>query len=321
MHVLPREKQVRTIAALTEGMSIRATERLVDVHRDTVASLGLRVGEGCTRLLDAMMRDLHVGVLELDEQWQFIGKKQKRVTEDDSEEMGDTWLWVALDATSKAVVAFVVGKRSSEQALELALQLRGRILNRPQVTADGFPAYPAALDYAFGTELDFAQVVKTFAAAPGNDAAHRYSPGRVIGVETNVVCGSPDPNKISTSFVERFNLTTRMQQRRFTRLSNGFSKRLRPHAAAVGLHMGWYNLCRVHETTRVTPAMALRVTDHIWTIGELVDAALGAPVPPPLPRPGQQSFAGMSAARAKKGDSSGSDMRRPRLTVLKGGRK
>lgn len=148
-------------------------------------------------------------------------------------------------------------------------------------------------------DADFAQLVKTYAASPGNDAARRYSPGEVIAIEKKVVTGEPDPAKISTSFVERFNLTTRMQHRRFTRLTNGFSKKLDNHRAAVPLYLAWYNLCRIHEKLRCTPAMALGVTDHVWSIGELVEVALAAQAPTPLPTPGQQSFAGMSAAKAK----------------------
>jgi IS1 family transposase len=224
---------------------------------------------------------------------------------------------------NKAVLSYVIGKRDGEHATALACDLRARIVNRPQITSDGFPPYVAAIDTAFARDVDFAQLVKQYQGEPGFDAAHRYSPGRVIGLDTMVVCGEPDEEKISTSYVERFNLTTRMQMRRFTRLTNGFSKRIENHQAAIALHMAHYNLCRVHETLRVTPAMALGVTDHVWTIGELVQAALSAPEPSPLPTPGQQSFAGMSAGRAKGtrgGQRPGERPIRPRLRVIKGGR-
>jgi IS1 family transposase len=259
-----------------------------------------------------MMRGLQVNVLELDEQWSFVGKKQKRVRPDEPER-GDCYVFVALDATSKAAVSYVVGKRNGENTVALAADLRARIVNRPQVTSDGWPAYPEAIDLAFGAEVDFATLVKQYATTPGNEAAVRYSPGSIRGTEKTVVCGQPDESKISTSYVEKFNLTTQMQARRFTRLTNAFSKKLANHRAAVALQIAHYNLCRWHETIRCTPAMALGVTDHVWTIGELVEAALAAPVPSPLtPEPRR----GMTAAQAK-GEKGGG---KPRLYVLKGGR-
>ncbi len=314
MHKLSITKQVQAIAALTEGCSIRATERLTDTHRDTIMRLGVEVGQGCRRLLDGMLRGLNVNVLELDEQWAFVGCKQRRVRENEPER-GDCYLFLALDATSKAVVSYVVGKRNGENTVALALDLRTRVVNRPQITADGFAPYPGAIDLAFGPDVDFATLVKQYAVTPGNEAAVRYSPGSIRSIEKTVVRGNPDPEKIGTSYVERFNLTTRMASRRFTRLTNGFSKKLENHQAAIALHIAHYNLCRWHETIRCTPAMALGVTDHVWSVGELVDAALTAPQPPPLvpvaPR-------GMSASEAKGGQTA---VQPKRLYVIKGGRK
>ena len=174
-------------------------------------------------------------------------------------------------------------KRTSENALALAADLRTRIVNRPQITADGFSPYVPAIRDAFGGSMgcDFAQLIKVYEATPGNDAAHRYSPGRIRDIEKQPVFGNPDEDLISTSYVERFNLTNRMAMRRFTRLTNAFSKKFENHQAAVSLHVVHYNLCRVHETLRTTPAMALGITKHIWTIGELIDAALTAPKPAP----------------------------------------
>jgi IS1 family transposase len=315
MHVLPREKQTRIIAALTEGVSIRATARLTDVDRETVMYLGVRVGEGCARLHDAMMRRLHVNILELDEQWSYLKKKAKNVKPGDAPEFGDCYLHVALDATSKAVVSYVVGKRSAEHTAALVNDLRARIVNRPQITADGWPAYPSAIEEAFGTEVDFATIVKDYATTPGNEAAVRYSPGSIRGCEKTVVLGDPDKSAISTSYVERFNLTTRMQSRRFTRLTNAFSRKLRNHRAAVALHVASYNLCRYHESIRSTPAMAVGVADHIWTIGELVDAALSAPEPTPLVTPPRPK--GMSASEAKGGQTA---VQPKRLYAIKGGK-
>ncbi len=288
MNTLALSKQIEIVAALTEGCGIRTTERLTGANRNTIMSLGLRVGAGCARLHDRMMRDLHVNLIELDEQWDFIGKKAKRVRQDDPEEMGDVWLFVALAATQKAVLSYVVGKRDTENTEALALDLRARVVNRPQITSDGYTPYPNAVEEAFGRDVDYAVLTKKYVGDSNlPDAAHRYSPGHVAGVETSVIRGNPDPEKISTSYVERFNLSTRMASRRFTRLTNGFSKRLESHRAAVDLWVCFYNLCRYHETLRCTPAMALGVTDHIWTVGELVQAALEPSDVPPLPRPTQ----------------------------------
>lgn len=327
VNILPREKQTQIVAALTEGCSIRATERLTDTHRDTVMRLGVAVGDGCGRLHDTMMRDLQVGVIELDEQWAFIGKKQKRVRAGDAPELGDAYVFIALDATSKAVLSYVVGKRDGEHTRALVSDLRFRVVNRPQITADGFPPYTHAVVNAFGGSVDFAQLQKVYSATPGNDAAHRYSPGAIRAVEKSLVCGHPDESKISTSYVERFNLTTRMQSRRFTRLTNGFSKKIENHRAAIALYVAHYNLCRIHETLRCTPAMALGVTDHVWSVAELIDAALSTPAappapprstPPPAPRRPEPS-SGMSAARAK-GEHRGHAPWPRRLRIVKGGR-
>jgi len=285
MNALPFEKQVQVVSALTEGCSIRATERLCNVNRNTIMSLGLRVGDGCARLHDRLMRNLQVGLIELDEQWDFIGKKQKRVRDNDPDELGDVWLFVALAATQKAVISYVVGKRDAGNTQALALDLRARILNRPQITSDGYAPYYNAITLAFQTDVDYAVLTKQYVGDSNlPDAAHRYSPGHVIGVERDVIRGRPDPERISTSFVERFNLSSRMQMRRFTRLTNGFSKRLENHRAAVNLWVCFYNLCRYHETLRCTPAMALGVTDHIWSVTELLSAALEPQGAPPLPK-------------------------------------
>ena len=208
MNTLALSKQIEIVAALTEGCGIRTTERLTGANRNTIMSLGLRVGAGCARLHDRMMRDLHVNLIELDEQWDFIGKKAKRVRQDDPEEMGDVWLFVALAATQKAVLTYVVGKRDTENTEALALDLRARVVNRPQITSDGYTPYPNAVEEAFGRDVDYAVLTKKYVGDSNlPDAAHRYSPGHVAGVETSVIRGNPDPEKISTSYVERFNLS------------------------------------------------------------------------------------------------------------------
>lgn len=286
MNVLPFDKQVQIISALAEGCSIRATERLTGAHRDSVMRLGLRIGEGCAELHDRMMRGLHVNLIEFDEAWSYVGKKQKRLKPTDSREKGDQYVFVALDAVNKAILSYRVGKRDGENANAFAADVRERITNRPQISSDAFTPYAEAVELAFGAEVDYAQIVKQYEGEPGPTAARRYSPGWVVGVRKHRIAGKPVRSKVSTSFIERSNLTLRMQSRRFTRLTNAFSKKLRNHAAAVSLYVAYYNLCRVHETLRITPAMALGVTDHIWTIGELIEAATAnEPAPEPEPAP------------------------------------
>ncbi len=265
MNILPLDKQIQIVSALVEGCSIRATERLTDTHRDTIMRLGLRIGEGCAMLHDGMMRGLHVNLIEFDEAWSYVGKKQKRLKPTDGRDKGDQYVFVALDATRKAIVSYLVGKRDSENTNAFATDVRERIVNRPQISSDAFKPYVEAVELAFGAEVDYAQIVKQYDGEPGPDAARRYSPGWVVAVRKQRIAGKPVRARVSTSYIERSNLTLRMQSRRFTRLTNGFSKKLRNHAAAVSLYVVHYNLCRVHETLRTTPAMALGVTDYIWT--------------------------------------------------------
>ena len=215
---------------------------------------------------------------EFDEVWSFIGKKQKRLGPDDLREKGDCYIFTALSATHKAIISYKIGKRSGANANAFAMDVRQRILGRPQISSDGFSPYVDAIERAFGSEVDYGQIVKVYAGEPGPDTARRYSPGIVVDVRKAVIAGGPDRKKISTSFVERSNLTIRMQCRRLTRLTNAFSKKLENHAAAVALFVAHYNLCRVHETLRITPAMALSVTDHIWTIGELIELGHDSPI-------------------------------------------
>ena len=280
MNVLPYEKQIAAISALTEGCSIRATERLTSIHRDSIMRLGVRVGEGCARLHDALMRDLQVSIIEFDEIWAYVGKKQRRTVKAEAEK-GDQYTFTALDAIGKAIISYRTGKRNAENTQAFAQDVRSRVINRPQITSDGFEPYVDAVERAFGADVDYAMLVKVYKAEPAKDAARRYSPGYVVGVNRARRAGRPKHEHISTSYVERSNLTLRMQQRRFTRLTNGFSKKLVNHRAAVSLYVAHYNLCRVHETIRMTPAMQLGVADHIWEIGELVEAALEGVIPEP----------------------------------------
>lgn len=286
MNVLPIHEQVTIVAALTEGMSIRSVERLTDHHRDSVMRLGLRIGEACERLHDRMIRNLNIAVLQVDELWSFVGKKQGHKRPEDPAEFGDAYTFTALDAVSKAFISYQTGRRDRANACAFMVDVRARILNRPQITSDGFPVYLDAVERAFGPDVDFGMFIKQYETdAGGDDAAHRYSPGRVTSVERRVIQGEPDPDLISTSFVERSNLSIRMSNRRHTRLCSGYSKRLRNHKAAVALFVAAYNFCKVHSTIRMTPAMALGVTDHIWTIEELIVRATEVGDDRPLPSP------------------------------------
>lgn len=285
MNILPLDKKIQIISALTEGCSIRATERLAETHRDTIMRLGVKIGEGCAVLHDHLFRNINVNLLELDEVWSSVGKKQRRTTPEDGGERGDQYIFTGLDAVHKAIVAYHVGKRTMENTCAFAEDLRGRIVNRPQISSDAFPAYPEAIERAFGIDCHYGQVVKSYVGEPTKDAARRYSPGVVVGVRKEVIRGTPQRAHISTSLVERSNLTLRMHSRRFTRLTNGFSKKLENHKAAVALFIAHYNLCRVHETIRCTPAMSLGVADHIWSIAELIEYASQPDMLPARNRP------------------------------------
>jgi len=278
VNILPIEKQVEIISALCEGVSIRATERLTDTHRDSVMRLGARVGMGCAKLHGALMRNINVSRLEFDEIWQFVGKKRKAVKATDPDTVGDQYTFVALGGTSKAIISYYTGKRTAEAATAFAKDVRARVLGAPEISTDGLNAYPNAIAEAFKSECSHGVVVKVFAAMGGEaDAAHRYSPGNVESVEYHDVIGQP--RNISTSYVERQNLTVRMQQRRFTRLTNAFSKKFEHHVAAFALYAAHYNFCRVHETLKITPAMQIGVTDHIWSVRQLINAALAGELP------------------------------------------
>lgn len=282
MNVITRAKQIEIIAALCEGVSIRATERLTGVHRDTIMRLGARAGKGALIVHDRMMQGLNVARIELDETWSYVGKKQRKLTPEDSTDLGDQYVYIALASTAKAILSYHVGKRDYPNTQDFLNDLRVRVVNAPEISSDGFPAYPRAIDEAFGLDCTYGQITKKYASEPSIDAARRYSPGYVVGVEKTNVVGKP--MQISTSYVERQNLSVRMHSRRFTRLTNGFSKKLENHVAAFGLHAAYYNFCRVHESLRVTPSMALNVTDHIWTIGELIDACLNGEIKEPVGR-------------------------------------
>lgn len=312
MNSLQLAKKVQVVATLVEGNSIRSTERLTGTHRDTVMRLGRDVGEGCERLHDRLFRDLQVNILEVDELWSFVGKKQGRLQPTDPKEFGDSYTFLGTDATRKAIISYTVGARDSTTTQAFCQDLRGRVLNRPQISSDGFQPYIAAIEEAFGAEADYAQVVKEYSGSTVLvPASTRYSPARVKSITRTRISGQPDPTHISTSYVERTNLSVRMGCRRFTRLTNGFSKKLRHHRASVALWVAYYNLCRVHETLRTTPAMALGVTDHVWTIEELVREALATEQPCSQPPNKPEPQSPTPAPQPNQ---------RPRFTVIQGGR-
>jgi IS1 family transposase len=280
MNILPRDKQIEIIAALTEGMSIRSVERLTGIHRDTIMRLGARVGRGCAELHDRMMVGLRVPRIECDELWQYVGCKQKRVTKANIAVRGDQYTFVALASSTKAIIAYLTGKRDSENTDLFIRDLRERVLGAPEISTDGFHPYRPAIRDAFGERVAHGVIAKTYSVTDlRKDAAHRYSPAAVVAVSRVAAIGLPV--EISTSYAERSNLSIRMASRRFTRLTNGFSKKLENHEAAVSLYVAHYNLCRWHETLRSTPAEALGLTAHAWSIGELLDAALAVAPPDP----------------------------------------
>lgn len=274
MNVLSRDQQILVISCLTEGQSIRATERLTGIHRDTIMRLGERIGRGCAELHDRMMVGVRVGRIELDEIWGYVGKKQKRVERHEISHKGDQYTFVALGSAHRAIISYRTGKRDSENTDLFTQDLRERVLGEPEISTDGFHPYRVAIRDAFRGKAHHGVIVKTYSVTnlAVKDAARRYSPAEVIAVEREVASGFPV--KISTSYVERQNLTLRMTQKRFARLTNGFSKKLTNHAAAVSLYVAHYNLCRVHESLRTTPAIAIGVADRVWTIGDLIDAVL-----------------------------------------------
>ena len=272
VNVLPREKQVAIVSALVEGNSIRSTERMVGVHRDTICKLLRRVGDGCATLMNQRMWNLGCARLEMDEIWSYVGKKQKQVRkDDDSSRVGDQWVWVAIDADTKLIPSYLVGKRDEQTCDVFVADVAARMRNRVQISTDGLRVYIQAIAQSFGDGVDYAQIVKSYEAEP--IGAGRYSPPRVSTVEKTPIIGAPQAELVSTSYVERQNLTMRMGRRRFTRLTNAFSKKLENHCAAIALHVAHYNFVRQHRTLRTTPAMAAGVEDRMWSVGDLLDAA------------------------------------------------
>jgi IS1 family transposase len=269
-NVLSTERRVQIISALVEGVSVRATARMCDVSKDTVMKLGVELGKACAGYMDATFRNLTCKRLQIDEIWNFVYAKQRNVPAEKAGQfgIGDVWTFTCIDADTKLMPVFLVGTRDSGCATEFLQDVASRLVNRVQLTTDGHKMYLGAVEDAFAGAIDFAQLVKVYGPAPAGDT--RYSPPECLGTQKHAVTGCPDAVHVSTSYVERANLTIRMSVRRFTRLTNAFSKKVENHTAAIGLFHAHYNLCRIHKTLRVTPAMAAGVTSRVWEIEDLV---------------------------------------------------
>ena len=302
MNVLSTDQQLRVLAALVEGNSIRSTERLVGVHRDTIMRFGMRIGQACDRLHRNRVRGLYSHLLELDEIWSFVGKKQGRLEPDqDDTDVGDQYTFVGFDATNKLAVSYLTGKRTGENTNTFAADLRARVIGAPQITTDGFSAYIDAIELAFGSRVHHGVAIKIYENPGDGGAEHRYAPGTVTGIERRRISGTPDEDTMNTTYVERQNLTMRMSIRRFTRLTNAFSRKVENLRAAVALHFGNYNWVRVHGTLRVTPAMAVGLTDHVWSLAELLEVAQAEPElanDPGPPAPQARVAAGVAGEKA-----------------------
>lgn len=273
MNKLPVAKRAQILGMLVEGMSMRATSRLADVSINTVTKLLIDVGQAASDYQDKVFVNLPCKRVQVDEIWAFVGSKAKNTTEDKKAlGMGDVWTWTAIDADTKLIPSWFVGGRDAASGRIFIDDLARRLANRIQLTSDGHKVYLQAVEATFRGHVDYAMLVKHYGAAPEGKTT-RYSPAECMGVTVGTVSGRPDEKHISTSFAERSNLTLRMGCRRFTRLTNAFSKKIENHAHAVALHMMFYNFGRVHKTLRVTPAMQAGITDHVWSLEEIAALA------------------------------------------------
>ena len=286
MNTLPRLKKTLILKCLVEGNSIRATSRLAEVSKNTVTKLLIDAGKGCADYQDEALRDLPCRRLEMDEIWSFVYAKERNVPRAKSapRAAGDVWTWTAICADTKLVPSWRIGDRSGMTAIDFVDDLRGRLANRVQLSSDGHRAYLEAVEGAFGGDVDYAQVIKQYGKAPGVDDETRYSRAVCTSVEKKRIEGNPDMALANTSYAERQNLTMRMSMRRFTRLTNAFSKKVENHGHAVALHFMHHNFCRIHQTLKVTPAMAAGVTDKLWSVEDIVDVVDAAAPKPNRPK-------------------------------------
>lgn len=273
-NVLPMEKKVAVISALAEGSGIRQTERITGVNRETIMYLGVRVGQGCAALLDRKMRGLPCRHLQVDEIWGFIGKKERHLRPDDDPTLGDVWTFCAIDSDTKVVPSFKVGKRNGATANAFVADLASRMANRVQISSDALREYVDAIELSFGSEVDFAQVIKTYTHDDSIIAERKFSAPEVVTTEKRRVIGHPNMRLASTSHVERLNGTTRLHMRRLTRLTYAFSKKLANFEAATALHFAYYNFVKRHNALRMTPAMAAGIERDFWTVGNLLEATV-----------------------------------------------
>jgi IS1 family transposase len=269
LNKLSLERRARILACLCEGNSIRATCRLLDCSKDAVLKLVVDAGEVCAIYHDAHVQGVTSNRIQVDEVWSFVHAKAKNVPQERRGEFGygDVWTWTAIDADSKLMIAWHVGRRDAAAAHVFMNDVAARLVNRVQLTSDGNHAYLAAVDEAFDRQIDYAMLIKQYGESP--ESEKRYSPAICVGAEKSPVRGRPDPEHISTSYVERSNLTIRMSNRRFTRLTNAFSKKLANHKHMLAIFFLYYNFARVHQTLRVTPAMQAGISDHVWTLEEI----------------------------------------------------
>ena len=270
MNRLTSEARTAVVSALIEGCSIRSTVRMTGVAKKTVMRLLLEVGAVCAAYQDRTFRNLVSRRVQVDEMWGFIYAKQKNVTLKMAEQRfcGDVWLWTAIDSDSKLAISWALGQRDAVTAHEFMTDLAGRLKKRVQLTSDGLKLYLTAVEDAFGSEIDYAMLVKIYGAP--SEGQKRYSPAECLGCERKSITGDPDPKYVSTSYSERLNLSVRMTNRRYTRLTNAFSKKLENHFAAAALGYFAYNFIKIHSTLRMTPAMAAGVTDRLWEVSDLV---------------------------------------------------
>lgn len=271
MNKLSTAKRTAIVRALCEGCSIRSTVRLTGASKNTIVKLLAKIGAACSKYQDGHMRGVRSQRVQCDEIWSWVYAKAKNVTPTiaaSHPDAGDVWTWTALDADSKLMISWRLGPRDSATAYEFMNDVAARLVNRVQLTTDGYKPYLGAVEDAFGGDMDYVMLVKLYGASGKNET--RYSPAKCLGCIPQPVTGDPDPKHISTSYVERQNLTMRMSMRRVTRLTNGFSKKLENHAATVALYFMYYNFARVHQTLRVTPAMEAGISDHVWSVEEIV---------------------------------------------------
>ncbi|WP_447600630.1 IS1 family transposase [Nitrospira sp. Nam80] len=270
MNKLSTKERAAIIAALVEGNSIRATCRMTGAAKGTVLKLLADLGKACEKYQDERLRNLPCKRVQCDEIWSFCYAKEKNVPEEFKNKLGfgDVWTWTAICADTKLIASWLVGERNTAYAMKFIDDLASRLAHRVQLTTDGHKPYLRAVENAFGSEIDYAMLEKLY-AAPSQEGATRYSPAQCCGTRTHKIMGNPEPEHVSTSYAERQNLTMRMSMRRFTRLTNAFSKKVDNTRAAVALHFMHYNFCRVHQTLRVTPAMEAGIADHVWNIEEI----------------------------------------------------